>query len=202
MSSAGNYLKNIYQTIVSILDGMSITFSYLLQKPVTIQYPNRLDGPVQKRVADRFRGLLQVDYDLCTSCMACAKACPIDCITLDGVKVPGHKGKAPYFFYIDLAKCMYCGLCVEPCPTDAIFFTREFEGSVSHVENLVYSYVPEEVARRFIYENAKAEREKERETARAKEEKENAGESRSADASEAKEGGDPPAERDDSQEKE
>lgn len=160
MATVTGYFKNIVNTVTSVFDGMTITFAYLFQKPITVEYPNRLSTPVQKQISERFRGFLQVDYDLCTSCDACAKACPIDCITLDGVRVPGRKGKAPYFFYIDLAKCMYCGLCVEVCPTDAIFFTREFEGSAVNTGNLVYSYVPEDVAKRFIRESVAAEKEK------------------------------------------
>ena len=36
---------------------------------------------------------------------------------------------------------MYCGLCVEPCPTGAIRHTRRFEGTVTNVSELIYSYI-------------------------------------------------------------
>lgn len=160
MGAVKNYFKNIYESVTSIFDGMTITFGYLWQKPVTIQYPNRLKEPVSTTIADRYRGFLQVDYNLCTSCEACAKACPIGCITLDGVKIPDKKGKAPYFFYINMAKCMYCGLCIEPCPTDAIFFTKEFEGSYADQKDLVFSYVPEDVSKDFLDKARKLEEEK------------------------------------------
>ncbi len=162
MGAASKYFKNIYDSVTTIFEGMTVTFSYMFQKPVTIQYPNKMPEPLQKSLPDRYRGFLQVDYDLCTSCEACAKACPIDCISLDGVKVPGRKGKVPYFFHINLAKCMFCGLCVEPCPTDAIYFTKEFEGAWASVKNQVYSYVPEEVSLKFLEEAKKAEANKEK----------------------------------------
>ena len=160
MGAVVAYIRNIKDTAVSVFDGMTITFSYLIQKPVTIQYPNRLITPVQQQVAERFRGFLQVDYNLCTSCNLCAKECPIDCIELDGVKVPGRKGKSPYYFFIDMGKCMYCGFCVQVCPTDAIYFTREFEGSATQVGDMVFSYVPQNIAEDFIRQNLKAQREK------------------------------------------
>ncbi len=160
MSAVKNYFRNIYESVTSIFDGMTITFGYLLQKPVTIQYPNRLAKPIDETIDDRFRGFLQVDYNLCTSCEACAKACPIDCIALDGVKIPDKKGKAPYFFYINMGKCMFCGLCVEPCPTDAIYFTKQFEGSYANQMDLVYSYVPENVSKDFLAKARKLEEEK------------------------------------------
>lgn len=151
-SPALQYFQNIFETAVSLFDGLAVTFSYLFQRPVTLEYPHKLKRPVQDTLPDRYRGFLYVEPDLCTSCDACAKACPIDCITLEGIKIPGKKGKAPLYFYIDMGKCMFCGLCVPPCPTDAIFFTKEFEGSVIDPANLIYSYVSEEKARSYIKE--------------------------------------------------
>lgn len=169
MTGITQYFKNIYETITTIFDGMSITFSYLFQKPITVQYPNRLKEPVQKQLPERYRGFLQVDHNICTSCEACAKACPIDCISLDGVKVSGRKGKAPYFFYIDLSKCMFCGLCIEPCPTDSIYFTREFEGSEADVEKLIFTYVPADVSKKYLAEGEKYKKEKQAKQLEAKE---------------------------------
>ncbi len=160
MSAVIQYFKNIVDSAVSIFDGMTVTFSYMLQKPITVQYPNRLKSPVQTQIADRYRGFLQVDPELCTSCLLCLKECPIDCIQLDGVRIPGRKGKAPYYFFIDIGKCMFCGLCVYVCPTDAIYFTREFEGSARNMGHLIFSYIPEETAREYIKKNIIAEKQK------------------------------------------
>jgi len=163
MNSLVLYFKNIFDTGYSLFEGLSITFSYLFQKPVTLEYPNRNTVKVQDTLPDRYRGFLGVNHETCTSCDACVKACPIDCIQLEGVKVPGRKGKAPVYFFIDMAKCMFCGLCVPPCPTDAIFFTKEFEGSVIDPSRLIYSYVPDEIAREYIRQNQELQKEKEKE---------------------------------------
>jgi NADH-quinone oxidoreductase subunit I/NAD(P)H-quinone oxidoreductase subunit I len=160
MNLVREYFKNIKDSVVTIFDGMSITLAYIVQKPVTIQYPNRIKEPIQKSLPENYRGFLQVNHETCTSCEACSKACPIGCIALDGVKVPGRKGKAPVFFYINIAKCMFCGLCVEPCPSDSIYFTKEFEGASENIGNLVYSYISEEVSQKYIEEAIKLEKEK------------------------------------------
>ncbi len=52
-----------------------------------------------------------IEADACTGCTACAKACPVDCIT-------GEKGKV---HAIRLDDCIKCGSCREVCPTDAVY---------------------------------------------------------------------------------
>jgi len=160
MTAALTYFRNIYDTVVSVFDSLTITFSYIFQKPITVQYPYRIKTPVQETLPDRYRGFLEVTPETCTACDSCMKACPIDCISLSGIKIPGRKGKAPLYFYIDLSKCMFCGLCVPPCPTDAIHFTTEFEGSVLDRRKLVVNFVPEETARKFVREANEAVRAK------------------------------------------
>ena len=120
------------------------------REPMTIEYP---EVNVEAQLPDRYRGILQVDMDICISCHLCESGCPIDCIVIDDVKgsktsvmsrvtgKPTPKVKYPTRFDIDIAKCMYCGLCVEPCPTGAIYHTRKFEGTVTNVSDLTYTYV-------------------------------------------------------------
>lgn len=134
------YFANIAYAAKSILEGMSVTLSHLVRKPITTQYPDKLDRLVSEMLPDRYRGFLEVDMDICTACMACERACPIDCIKID---VEG-KGKERYMtrFDIDMAKCMYCGLCVDPCPTNAIRMTKEFEASTTDLSTLVFRFVP------------------------------------------------------------
>jgi formate hydrogenlyase subunit 6/NADH:ubiquinone oxidoreductase subunit I len=55
---------------------------------------------------------------------------------------------------------MYCGHCVEACPTDAIYFTKKFEGSSTNIKDLVYSYIPDDLARKILEDHKKAEAEK------------------------------------------
>ncbi len=139
--SAATYLGNIKDTVHSFWHGMSITLSYLLRRPTTIQYPDRTPLPVRDTLPPRYRGFLEVDADICTGCQACERACPIACIQINLEKDPRNpKQRVVTQFDIDEAKCMFCGLCVEPCPTGAIQHTREFEASQRSVRNLTFRW--------------------------------------------------------------
>lgn len=72
--------------------------------------------------------------DKCTSCMICARECPVWCIHIDshtevdpdapaqltgrGLRERTHNVLDR--FAIDWSLCMYCGICVEECPFDAL----------------------------------------------------------------------------------
>jgi NADH-quinone oxidoreductase subunit I len=135
------YFGRIKNAITSIIEGMSVTFGYLLQRPITIQYPDRVPKPIKETLPERYRGILEVDMSLCTACLACERACPIECIKIEVVKDAETKKRFMTRFDIDIAKCMYCGLCTEPCPSGAIFHTKEFEGSTRDVQYLVRRFV-------------------------------------------------------------
>lgn len=137
------YFRNIKDTTTTIFEGMTITFSHLVRKPVTIQYPDRCPRPVKETLPDRFRGFLKVDMEICTACLACMNDCPIDCIKIVTEKDEATKERLLTQFDIDEAKCMYCGLCTEPCPTGAIHFTKEFERSTEDLNDLLFKFVPE-----------------------------------------------------------
>jgi formate hydrogenlyase subunit 6/NADH:ubiquinone oxidoreductase subunit I len=139
------YLGNIIDTAKTVLDGMAVTFSHLVRRPFTIQYPDRTEVRVQDTLPFRYRGILEVDLEICTGCLACERACPIDCIVIDVKKDPETRGMVMTRFDIDMAKCMYCGLCSEPCPTGAIHHTPEFEGSDFSLESLIRRFVKEPV---------------------------------------------------------
>lgn len=104
-------------------------------------------GPLSPRISERYRGLLGYDEPKCISCLLCAQICPIDVITVKGVKIEGRKSKAPVTYTINYAKCMFCGLCVEVCPTDAVFFTRRFEGATFDFRSLVRDFISGELRR-------------------------------------------------------
>jgi NADH-quinone oxidoreductase subunit I len=136
-----DYRGSIRDTVVSFWHGLSITLSYLLRRPMTVQYPDRTALPVRDMLPPRYRGFLEVDAAICTGCQACERACPIGCIQITLEKDPGNpKQRLVTQFDIDEAKCMYCGLCVEPCPTGSIQHTREFECSVSNLRNLTFRW--------------------------------------------------------------
>src|SRR5574340_1048454 len=136
-----SYLSNIVDTAKTIFDGMAVTFSHFIRKPFTIQYPDRTDLRVQDTLPFRYRGILEVDLEICTGCLACERACPINCIAIDAEKDKQTREMVLSRFDIDLAKCMYCGLCSEPCPTGAIHHTPEFEGADFSLESLVRHFV-------------------------------------------------------------
>ncbi|MCH7911762.1 MAG: NADH-quinone oxidoreductase subunit I, partial [Deltaproteobacteria bacterium] len=54
------YFKNIKDTVFTIFEGMTITFSHFLRRPMTIQYPDRIEKPVQETLPLRYRGILEV----------------------------------------------------------------------------------------------------------------------------------------------
>src|SRR5438876_8730659 len=89
--------------------------------------------------------MIEVDLEICTACLACERACPIDCIVIDAEKDKSVGGLVMTRFDIDMAKCMYCGLCSEPCPTGSIHHTTEFEGADYSLESLIRRFVPEPI---------------------------------------------------------
>ena len=141
-----SYLKDIFETVVTIFEGLSITFSHLVRRPMTIQYPDRIDRPVQETLPKRYRGHLEVDMEICTNCKACERECPITCIAITDSEEPDKKRWMTQFD-IDLAKCMYCGICAEVCPTGSIRHSREFEGAC---------FDPAAMVRRFVLDGAPA----------------------------------------------
>ena len=136
-----SYLRNIIDTCTTVFEGMAVTFSHFVRKPTTIQYPDRMPMRVQDTLPFRYRGILEVDLEICTGCLACERACPIDCIVIDAKKDKAAGGLVMTRFDIDMAKCMYCGLCSEPCPTGAIHHTPEFEGADYSLESLIRRFV-------------------------------------------------------------
>src|SRR5690606_8217790 len=103
---------------------------------------------------------LDVEIDDCIVCDLCAKACPVDCITIEAVKSPEPIGKTSdgsvkrlyaAQFDIDMAKCMYCGLCTVVCPTECITMTDQYDRSTTKLTDLIYGFsdmTDEDIAKR------------------------------------------------------
>ncbi len=119
MIAVRKYVKNIADAVVTTAVGMRITWRYLLQKPITVQYPDEI-----LPIPDRFRGVHYLEQEKCINCLACARACPVECIEMDAVR---HGKELEWVkFRIDYQKCMFCELCVYPCPSDCIHLGQEF----------------------------------------------------------------------------
>ena len=79
----------------TVFEGMAVTCSHFVRKPSTVQYPDRIDVRVQDTLPFRYRGILEVDLEICTGCLACERACPIDCIVIEAEKDKQTKADDP-----------------------------------------------------------------------------------------------------------
>lgn len=139
------YFVNIWQSIVTPLAGMRLTWRRLFVPAVTLQYPEeRWELPPNSRMQ------LFVNMDDCIGCLQCERACPVRCITIETIKAlpeeveetsTGHKKRLHVpVFDIDMAKCCYCDLCTFPCPTECIYMTPSFEDCAPDRYDLVYHF--------------------------------------------------------------
>ena len=128
--------------MLGILEGLVTTLRTFFRPPVTLKYP--LERPA---LAERFKGppgLLwddEADEIVCVGCNICARACPVNCITLTAKKYTGTKTNKRAIvdeYYIDFSRCIYCAICVEVCPFDANEMTHSFELSVYDRKDLLF----------------------------------------------------------------
>jgi len=120
-------LKEIFTGFWSLLVGMKITLQQFFKPQVTVHYPHE-----SLKMPKRYRGHIMLVKDavtgksVCIACKSCEKACPSDCIVVDGLKREGEKRKSVSEFMLDFTKCSLCGSCVEVCPVDALAFSRNY----------------------------------------------------------------------------
>lgn len=120
-----SYLKNVWHGVRTTAKGMRITLAHFFTRPTTIEYP---DPGEETYFSPYERGIHEFEAEKCIVCDKCAKACPVDCITIEqGEKKPGQKGKVLAKYEIDYNKCLFCSLCVDPCPVDCIHMGQQYD---------------------------------------------------------------------------
>lgn len=142
-----DYFKNVWLGFWTVIIGMKITLRHLFEPNVTVQYPNE-----SYPIPDNARNRLKLETDLCNGCNSCARACPVNCITVETLRVVPDDPEQPMIgdgtkrklwvpvYDIDFAKCCFCSLCTTVCPTLAIHHTTEFEYSTYNREDLYYRF--------------------------------------------------------------
>ena len=133
----------------SLLVGMRITLTQFFKPVVTVPYPHRV-----LPIPARHRGhiVLVVDAEtgrpLCNACKLCERACPSDCILVEGAKLEGEKKKSVTDYTLDFTKCSLCGSCVEACPSGAIRFSKEYNLASTRKDDYQYDLVKRAAARK------------------------------------------------------
>ncbi len=131
-------LKEIFTGFNSLVTGMRITLGQFFKPTVTVHYPHE-----SLKMPKRFRGHIELVRDpttgkaICFACKLCERACPSDCITVEGAKLDGAKKKSVTQYMLDFTKCSLCGACVEACRDRAIQFSREFNLASTNKEDYI-----------------------------------------------------------------
>lgn len=141
------YFSNVWQALTTLMIGLRVTLTHLITARrgiVTLQYPIERWPRPERNIGfsedsyNVIRSRLHVDMDDCIGCLKCERACPVDCIKIDTVKVDKgvdipeakHRGVTSHGtqkrllvtrFDIDMTECCYCNLCTYPCPEVCIY---------------------------------------------------------------------------------
>jgi NADH-quinone oxidoreductase subunit I len=162
MQGVQHYFREIYDGAKSVYIGMKLTFKVGLKAAVGINLTDLEDGvptinypAVKADIPSNSRGRLFNNVDDCISCSLCAKACPVDCIT---VKFKKRDPNAPAKFTseksgkkelkldlteftIDKALCCFCSLCTHVCPTECLYHTTAYEYATTDINKHKYDYL-------------------------------------------------------------
>jgi NADH-quinone oxidoreductase subunit I len=120
-------LLELWTGFRSLLTGMRITMQQFFKPQVTVHYPHQ-----SLKMSKRYRGHVVLVRDpetgksLCVACKSCEKACPSDCIVVEGIKREGERKKSVTDFKLNFTTCSLCGSCVEVCPVEALKFSKDY----------------------------------------------------------------------------
>jgi len=144
--------RGTYRAFGETLRGLKTTFGRMLEKPVTVEYPEQ-----KTPVYPRFRGRhklhrfedipqegAQAGLEKCVGCSLCAAACPADCIRVVAAEnTPEHRVSAgeryAEVYEINLSRCIFCGYCEVACPFDAITMGHDYEMSDYTRTDLIFT---------------------------------------------------------------
>ena len=133
-----NSLKEFATGFNSLITGMRITIGQFFKPTVTVHYPHE-----SLKMPPRFRGHIELVRDsdtgkaICYACKLCERACPSDCITVEGAKLEGAKKKSVTQYILDFTKCSLCGSCVEACRDGAIRYSHEYNLASTNKEDYI-----------------------------------------------------------------
>jgi len=144
-STVFQYIRSIVRGSISLLGAFRATVPYLIgvgehSRVVTEQYPD----PVSSRTVDdlppRTRGILINEIHKCTGCEDCGRICPVNCIDIVTEESAHPEKLWVAVFDIDFGRCMFCGLCVTVCRPQSLTHSKQFEGAVYDVHDLIRSF--------------------------------------------------------------
>jgi NADH-quinone oxidoreductase subunit I len=153
------WFKDVWEGFWTVLVGMKITWRHQFTRPITLQYPNE-----KWPLPPKSRMRLFMKYEDCIGCGQCARACPVNCIS---IKAEKRAADAPPIwaangqpiklhvavFDIDMSLCCYCNLCTYPCPTECLYMTPEYEFATNDLHQHLYRFAKKDA--QFILEDPK-----------------------------------------------
>ncbi len=139
------YLRDVLWGIRSVWGSCLTAIPYLfgsgeLSKEVTEQYPDPISSKIADDLPPRSRGFLVNDIERCTGCKECERQCPVQCICVEAEPATDDTKIWVSVFDIDFSKCVFCGICAEVCQPASLKHTKNFEGAVYELPELVASF--------------------------------------------------------------